>query len=337
MSDQAEKLRQLTSQPEKEQNPVIEIEEDQVVEAEQNPVIEIEQDQVVEIEQNPVIEIEQNNNVIVDSERRGRVIAVTSGKGGAGKTNITVNMALALAGVGQKVLIIDADLGMANIEIILGTPSKHSLLSLLEEGVTIDDIIAEGPRGIKFISGGSGVYQLANLEETELQKIVSHIATCDSWADIILVDTGAGISRNVINFLIAADEVIVVTTPEPTAIADAYAVMKVYASNGGAAPIKLIINRVIDFGEGEVVADKLTQVASKFLKLKTTTLGNVYEDRNLIKSVKSQKPVLLLHPSTISVRCIENISRRLLKIEGDSQPGGIKGFFVKLANMLKKN
>ncbi|MDR1701287.1 MAG: MinD/ParA family protein [Sporomusaceae bacterium] len=268
-------------------------------------------------------------------KKASRVIAITSGKGGAGKTNLAVNMALALANMGQKVLIIDADLGMANIEILLGASSKYSLLNLIEDGLTIDDIVVNGPYGIKYISGGSGVYQLANLSEEQLQKIIRHIGACDSWADFILVDTGAGISRNVINFLVAADEVIIVTTPEPTAIADAYAVMKVYAANRGNAPVKLVINRVIDYGEGEVVAEKLTQVASKFLKLRTTSLGNIYEDRNLIKSVKSQKPVLLLHPSTISVRCIENIARRLLKLQGTSQPGGIKGFFAKLTQMFR--
>jgi flagellar biosynthesis protein FlhG len=289
-----------------------------------------------EKEQNSVIEIEKGN-IAADSEKRSRVIAVTSGKGGAGKTNITVNMALALAVMGQKVLIIDADLGMANVEILLGSPSKRSLLNLVEDDMTIDDIIVDGPLGIKFISGGSGVYQLANLSEEHLQKVIRHISTCDNWADIILVDTGAGITRNVIDFLVAADEIIVVTTPEPTAIADAYAVMKVYAANSGNAPVKLVINRVIDFGEGEVVAEKLIQVASKFLKLSTTSLGNVYEDRNLIKSVKSQKPVLLLHPSTISVRCIENIARRLLKVQSVSQPGGIRGFFIKLAKKMLQN
>jgi flagellar biosynthesis protein FlhG len=276
-----------------------------------------------------------NDIFAVKEKKASRVVAITSGKGGAGKTNLAVNMALALANMGQKVLIIDADLGMANIEILLGASSKYSLLNLIEDGLTIDDIIVNGPYGIKYISGGSGVYQLANLSEEQLQKIVRHIASCDSWADFILVDTGAGISRNVINFLVAADEVIVVTTPEPTAIADAYAVMKVYAANRGSAPVKLVINRVIDYGEGEVVAEKLTQVASKFLKLRTTSLGNIYEDRNLIKSVKSQKPVLLLHPSTISVRCIENIARRLLKFQGASQPGGIKGFFAKLTQMFR--
>lgn len=276
----------------------------------------------------------KNRDIAANGEKRSRVIAVTSGKGGVGKTNFTVNAALALADLGQNVLIIDADLGVANVDVLLGASPTYNLLDLVEKAVDIDDIITKGPRGIRFISGGSGIYRLANLSQEQLQKINRQITLYDDWADFILIDTGAGINRNVISFLMAADEVIIITTPEPTAITDAYAVMKAYAANNGSAPLKLIINRVIDPGEGEVVAEKLIQVALRFLKLQTINLGNVYEDPNLIRAVKSRTPVLLSHPSSISARCIENIAGRLLQLQSISQSSGIKGFFDKFLKML---
>ena len=162
-------------------------------------------------------------------QHQSRVIAVTSGKGGVGKTNLTVNLALALANLGQKVLIIDADLGLANVEFILGCSPQYNVLNFLDDGYRLADIVTDGPNGIKFMSGGAGIHQLAELSETHLSRIISQMVQFDQWADIILIDTGAGLHRNVINFVMAADEVIIITTPEPTAIADAYAMMKAYA------------------------------------------------------------------------------------------------------------
>lgn len=173
-----------------------------------------------------------------------RIIAVTSGKGGVGKTNLSVNLALAFAELGQKVLVIDADLGLANIEFLLGYSPAKNLLNLLEDDCNVSDIVVEGPRGVRFVSGGSGIYQLANITEPQLQKIISRFSVLDDWADIILIDTGAGIHRNVMSFVLAADEVVIITTPEPTAIADAYAMIKTYSTNYGQAPLHLVVNRV---------------------------------------------------------------------------------------------
>ncbi len=263
-----------------------------------------------------------------------RVITVTSGKGGVGKTNFTVNLALAFSALGQKVLLIDADLGMANVDVILGTSSQYSVLHLLQDGIGLQDILTEGPRGIKFMSGGSGISQLSNLSPTELQHIVTQIAVCDKWADIVLIDTGAGLSRNVMNFVMAADEVIVITTPEPTAMTDAYAMIKAFASHAGTASLKLVINRVNEFDEGKLVADKLLNVTKRFLGISITYLGVIYEDRNLIGAVKNQVPLLIYSPQTISSRCIEQIAQRLLHKEIVHQPKGIKGFFNKFFEIL---
>lgn len=273
--------------------------------------------------------------IIKQPDSRARVITVTSGKGGVGKTNLTVNLALALANLGQKVLIIDADLGLANVEFVLGMTPKYNLLNLLDDSYQINDVVMDGPRGVKFMSGGSGIYQLANLSDAQIQKIINQVVLFDRWANIILIDTGAGLHRNVLNFVMAADEVIVITTPEPTAIADAYAVMKAYAAHYGRAPLRLVVNRVLEMDEGQAVVDKLGKVSQRFLGVGVTNLGFVYEDPNVLKAVKSQMPVMVAHPETIAARCIDHIAQRLLYGKEVNQPSGIKGFFSKFLDLIR--
>ncbi len=271
---------------------------------------------------------------IIKQMPKSRVITVTSGKGGVGKTNFTVNLALALAALEQKVLVIDADLGMANVEVILGCSAPYNILNLLEDGLNIADVVTEGPRGIKFMAGGSGIYQLANLSDANLKHIIAQISLFDNWADFILIDTGAGLSRNVLNFVMAADEVIIITTPEPTAITDAYAMMKAYAGQSGEAPLRLVVNRILDRDEGQLVVDKLMRVSQRFLDLSINSLGYVYEDRNMVKAVKNQIPLLVSFPDAISSRCIESIAQRMLYGENIQQPRGMRGFFHKFLEYM---
>ncbi|WP_371369008.1 Flagellum site-determining protein YlxH [Sporomusa rhizae] len=271
---------------------------------------------------------------IIKQTPKSRVITVTSGKGGVGKTNFTVNLALALAALEQKVLVIDADLGMANVEVILGCSAPYNILNLLEDGLNISDVVTEGPRGIKFMAGGSGIYQLANLSDANLKHIIAQISLFDNWADFILIDTGAGLSRNVLNFVMAADEVIIITTPEPTAITDAYAMMKAYAGQSGQAPLRLVVNRILDRDEGQLVVDKLMRVSQRFLDLSINSLGYVYEDRKMVKAVKNQIPLLVSFPDAISSRCIESIAQRMLYGENIQQPRGMRGFFHKFLEYM---
>ena len=265
--------------------------------------------------------------IIKNSELTARVITVTSGKGGVGKTNFTVNLALALAALDQKVLLIDADLGMANVDVVLGCSAQYSILNLLEDHFSLRDVITDGPCGIKFMTGGSGIYQLANLNALQLQRVTNQITQFDNWANIILIDTGAGINRNVLNFVMAADEVIIITTPEPTAITDAYAMMKAYVGNDGLSPLNLVVNRVMTQVEGQSVVEKINKVATRFLGLSVNELGFIYEDQNVVKAVKSQTPFLLAYPESVSSRCIKQIANRLLYGENIPRSHGIKGFF----------
>ena len=241
-----------------------------------------------------------------------RIIAVTSGKGGVGKTNLTVNLAIALSLAGKRVLIIDADLGMANVDVVMGAMSKYNLMHLLQEDLSLLDIVMQGPCGVKFVSGGSGLEQMANLSVQDRSKLMAKLYECEQMTDIILVDTGAGLSHNVLDFIVAADEVILLTTPEPTAMTDAYAVLKAYSMYASTKDIKLVVNRIYDEAEARDVVLKLVRTADRFLKLPLKVLGNIYEDRNMMNAVKKQRPLLSAYPDTVSAKCIRAIAESLL-------------------------
>lgn len=263
-------------------------------------------------------------------QTQARVITVTSGKGGVGKTNVTVALAVAFARLGKKVLILDADLGLSNVDVILGASAPGNLFQVIHNGLDLNDVVADGPLGIKFISGGSGIYDLSNLSDSQIQYFLHQVGQFDNWADIILIDTGAGLNRMVLNFVLAADEVVVVTTPEPTAVADAYAVIKAYAAKGGQSPVRLIVNRVRELAEGEGVLNKLAKVSQRFLGLPISHLGFIFEDRMVQKSVTSQVPLMVAYPDSVAARCIDRIAHSLLFGEDLPVPRGIRGLFQRL-------
>lgn len=263
-------------------------------------------------------------------QTHARVITVTSGKGGVGKTNLTVALAVSFARLGKKVLILDADLGLSNVDVILGASAPGNLFQVIHNGLDLNDVVADGPLGIKFISGGSGIYDLSNLSDSQIQYFLHQVGQFDNWADIILIDTGAGLNRMVLNFVLAADEVIVVTTPEPTAVADAYAVIKAYGSKGGQSPIRLVVNRVRELAEGEGVLNKLAKVSQRFLGLSILHLGFIFEDRMVQKSVTSQVPLMVAYPDSVAARCIDRIAHALIFGEDLPNPRGIRGLFQRL-------
>jgi flagellar biosynthesis protein FlhG len=263
-------------------------------------------------------------------QTQARVITVTSGKGGVGKTNLTVALAVAFARLGKNVLILDADLGLSNVDVILGASAPGNLFQVIHNGLDLNDVVADGPLGIKFISGGSGIYDLSNLSDSQIHYFLHQVGQFDNWADIILIDTGAGLNRMVLNFVLAADEVIVVTTPEPTAVADAYAVIKAYAAQGGQSPVRLVVNRVRELAEGEGVLNKLAKVSQRFLGLSISHLGFIFEDRMVQKSVTSQVPLMVAYPDSVAARCIDRIAHSLVFGEDLPVPRGIRGLFQRL-------
>ena len=217
-----------------------------------------------------------NDNIKTSIETlktRAKVITISSGKGGVGKTNITINLAVALSRLGYRVVVIDADLGLANVDVALGIMPKYSLVDVIKNGKNVLDVLCTGPDKVKFISGGSGVEELTRLTQLELENFVRNIALLDKIADVILIDTGAGISENVIKFVMAADDVVVITTPEPTATTDAYALIKAIGVRNKDKSIRLIINRTETAIEAQTAMQKLNNVSKKFLQVKLQFWG----------------------------------------------------------------
>lgn len=259
-----------------------------------------------------------------------KVLAVTSGKGGVGKTNITVNLAIALKRAGKRVLVIDADLGMANVDVVLGSRSHKHLLNLLEDGVELNNVLINGPYGVKYISGGSGIEKAIDFSMEQRQLLMQKLAACGSQADIILLDTGAGLGKNVMDFVLAADEVLLITTPEPTALTDAYAMMKAYSMYAKEKNLRLIINRVYDEQESKDVAAKLKQTAERFLQMPIDCLGYVYEDSAVMRSVRQQTPFLVANANCTAAKCIEALAASLLYGREMTVKRGWKGFLQEI-------
>ncbi len=265
-----------------------------------------------------------------------RVISVTSGKGGVGKSNFTVNLAIALRRQGKRVSIIDADFGLANIEVLFGIIPRYSLGDVLSGVKTIEEVITSGPFGINFVSGGSGLIELANVSDKQIGYVLENLSALEDISDIILIDTGAGISSSVINFIKASAETIIISTPEPTSITDAYAVIKTIkeeTAKDRLPDFKIVINKVDDEGEGIDIYNKLETVAQKFLGIKLTSLGFIPYDNHLVKAVKRQEPVAICYPNSQVTSAISNIALRLLNMETPGKTeDGIRGFMKRLAN-----
>jgi flagellar biosynthesis protein FlhG len=271
--------------------------------------------------------------------RATKVITVTSGKGGVGKSNFTLNFALTLQSMGYKVLVFDADIGLANIDVLMGISAKYNLYHLLKREQTIWEIIHRGPYELEFIAGGSGFNDLLSLSEGELDYFVQQIDQLNGYVDYLIFDTGAGLSKETLRFIVASQESIVVTTPEPTSITDAYAIIKMVHSMGHQVNFKLVVNRTTDSKEGKYTADKIAMVAKKFLNLDIPTLGFVPDDANVSRAVKKQVPFTIAFPHASATRGIEELVRNYMAgREGNAEPNeasGVKGFLSKMLRMLK--
>ncbi|GHT79816.1 site-determining protein [Spirochaetia bacterium] len=246
--------------------------------------------------------------------KKTRIITVTSGKGGVGKTNVSVNMALAYARLGKKVVVMDADLGLANVNVMLNMIPKWNLYHVIRKQKTMREIMVDTEYGISIVAGASGFSKIANLSEEERQNFIEELGTLSN-ADIIIIDTSAGVSSNVLDFIAAADDAVIVTTPEPTAITDAYGIIKIIATEIDSLDmgLKLVVNRVHSVAEAKKVADRMTNIAGQFLNLKVEYLGFIYDDITVSHAVLRQKPFMVIDPKCKASLCVQHIVGRMEK------------------------
>ncbi len=264
-----------------------------------------------------------------EKTHKTRLIAITSGKGGVGKTNLAVNMSIAYAQLGKKVILIDGDLGMANVNVLLNIVPQYNLMQVINGQKTMSEIILDTEFGIKFIAGANGFSKIANLTVEELDHFASEFSALSN-ADIIIIDTGAGIANNVLQFVAAADEVYVVTTPEPTAITDAYGIIKIITTElvNRDINLKLLVNRVHSADEGKRISDRIINIVAQFLNYKVEYIGFVYDDPVVQASVIRQKPFMIVNPASKPAVCLKHIVGRIEKTEVSSNSG--------VASFLKK-
>lgn len=256
-----------------------------------------------------------------------KLITVASGKGGVGKSSIAVNLAIALRRLGKRVLVVDADFGLANVDVMLGVNARYNMSHVLNGEKSLEEIIQEGTLGVRFISGGSGVFELLEMGDAQLRNMMRELRTLRNAADVILFDSGAGINDNVLQLIMASSEAIVVTTPEPTAILDAYALIKTVIKKSGTHSIRLIMNKCDNRKEAESATEGFQKVISKHMGITVESLGCVMYDNAVPKSIKQMTPVLVSNPDAQVSREIMSIASRLLDLPEPKEPTGL---FAKL-------
>jgi flagellar biosynthesis protein FlhG len=274
-----------------------------------------------------------------DASRRegnARIITITSGKGGVGKTNLSVNMALAFARIGKKVVVMDADLGLANVNVMLNMIPKYNLYHVIKKQKTIREILVETEYGISIVAGASGFSQIANMNDQERRDFIRELDTLSN-ADIIIIDTSAGVSSNVLDFIAAADDAIIVTTPEPTAITDAYGIIKIIASEyeNFNMSLKLVVNRTKSAADAKKVADRMTNIAGQFLNLKVDYLGFIYDDQAVSHAVLRQKPFMVTDPKCNASICVQHLVERIDRNKDGVRESG--GFGTMLRRFFGRN
>lgn len=240
-----------------------------------------------------------------------RTIAITSGKGGVGKTNIAANLGISIAAQNKRVGLIDADLGLANIDVILKLKPRFNIEHVLAGRKTLKEIFIKGPAGLVIIPAGSGTLSLANLPDLDRDRLIREFTECTSDFDLMFIDTAAGISSNVIDFVLTAQEIMVITTPEPTAITDAYAMIKVI-SQQKKADIGIIVNMVKDLRQAKDVAERIIMAARRHINASAHFVGHITTDAAVSNAIFAQQPLVFKYPESSAARCINILANKIL-------------------------
>ena len=263
------------------------------------------------------------------------VIAVTSGKGGVGKSNLAVNLAIQFAAAGRDVVLLDADLGLANADVLCNVNLSSNLSHVIARKKELHEVLAPAPGGFRLIGGASGLARMADLTDFDRQRLVDALAELERQTDIILIDTGAGISPNVLSFTRCADHVLIVTTPEPTAITDAYAVIKVISKEEWAGRrVSLLVNQVRSAAEGKIVFERIAKVAKQFLNVAVLEAGYVPADEQVPLAVRKRQPFVLGSPRCAAALSVAKLASRLEQGVAAKLDKG--GFFNRMSRWFRR-
>lgn len=272
--------------------------------------------------------------IISHKESEGaKIITVTSGKGGVGKSNFVVNLGITLQKMGKSVLIFDADVGMGNDDVLMGFLPRYNVYDIIFNNKEIEDVIIEGPYGVKLLAGGTGVNKIDEIDDEKRKDFLNKLDKLSGF-DFILMDTGAGINRTVLGFIKCCEELIVITTPEPTSLTDAYCLIKAVDHFKIKSSAKVIVNRVIEREEGEITFNKFKNAAERFLNIQLEHLGSISEDRKLIQAVREQKPFVINHPNCEAAQDIKKVALKLCGSKVNNGGEGIQGLFKKIFSIF---
>lgn len=262
-----------------------------------------------------------------------KIMTITSGKGGVGKSNLVVNLAISLQKLGNKVLIFDADIGMGNDDILMGFTSKYNVFDIIYNDKSLDEVLIEGPCGVKLLPGGSGLNNVEELSDIQRERFLKKLDSVEDY-NYILMDTGAGINRSVLAFIACAEELLVVTTPEPTSLTDAYSLLKAVNHFRIKKDAKIIVNRVVDKEEGKVTFEKFNGAVKKFLNMNLEHLGSVSEDKKLLLAVRQQDPIVISYPNSYAAKDIDSIAKVIMGKNYEADGEGMVGLFKRMFSIF---
>lgn len=267
------------------------------------------------------------------SNRLAHSIAVTSGKGGVGKTTVAVNLAVQLASMGRRVILLDADIGTANVDVMCNVVAQNTLAHVVAGRKELQDIVVDAPGGFRLVPGCSGLAHMAELSTHERDRLTAQMRRLESSADVLLIDTGAGVGPNVLSFCLAAERMLVVTTPEPTSITDAYAVIKSVASQGRSIDVRLLVNMVRDEHEARVVFSRVANVCQRFLELSPNYAGYVVSDSHVSRAVRKRRPFVMESPGAKASACLLSLAHRMDRHATDPKPAS-HGLLKRMATWI---